>query len=535
MIPSKTRFSAVLCFLLAAAARAAFGGTVVSLNFDDETADQLAARPILEQRGLKATFVINSGRVGTSSYYMTAADIQAIQAAGHEIAGHTIDHVDLRPLSSADLQRQICDDRAALLALGLNVNDFAYPYGDYNAGVQAAVRACGYRSARSLGGIACANCAAAESVPPADPFAIRTPALYPAATALADMERTVTDAENAGGGWVPIVIHRVCDGCAPDAISPADLASFADFLLSRAVNGVAVRTMSEVLSSGGTPDNPTPALASISPTSAAAGGPAFTLAASGSGFLPGSVVRWNGQDRPTSFVSTARLNASIPASDVASPGSAAVTVFTPAPGGGTSASVSFAVTTVNPAPSVTALTPSRATAGSGGMVVSVSGAGFMAGTEVFWNGQRLSAVYLSSVQVNASLPAADLAAPTTATVTVLNAAPGGGSYSVSFVVEAQSAAVPALGGGGEARVYPNPWRADRDRGQGVVFDGLAPDSRILIYTLDGRSVRALTASGGRGTWDLNSDSGGKAASGLYLYLVTDSAGRRLRGTFAVVE
>jgi len=87
----------------------------------------------------------------------------------------------------------------------------------------------------------------------------------------------------------------------------------------------------------------TPTLASLSPNSALRGSPAFTLTVNGSNFNTGSVVRWNGVDRATSFVSTTRLTASIPASDLSVAGAASVTVFTPAPGGGMSNALSFTV------------------------------------------------------------------------------------------------------------------------------------------------------------------------------------------------
>ncbi|MDT7581067.1 MAG: galactose oxidase, partial [Pseudonocardiales bacterium] len=90
--------------------------------------------------------------------------------------------------------------------------------------------------------------------------------------------------------------------------------------------------------------NPVPALASLAPTSTAAGSPPFTLTVNGSNFLPISTVRWNGGDRTTAFVSATRLQASIPAADVASAGTAQVTVATPAPGGGISGAQAFTIT-----------------------------------------------------------------------------------------------------------------------------------------------------------------------------------------------
>ncbi len=81
---------------------------------------------------------------------------------------------------------------------------------------------------------------------------------------------------------------------------------------------------------------PLPTISSISPPAVIAGDPTFTLTVDGSGFAPGSMIRWNGANRTTTYVSLTRLTASIPASDVASTGTATVTVFNPAPGGGTS-------------------------------------------------------------------------------------------------------------------------------------------------------------------------------------------------------
>ncbi len=90
-----------------------------------------------------------------------------------------------------------------------------------------------------------------------------------------------------------------------------------------------------------TPDHLAPSAASLSPPSAVKGDPGFTLTVDGSGFDPGSVVRWNGADRPTTLVCPTRLSATIPAADLTSSGTAAVTVFNPAPGGGTSPDLTF--------------------------------------------------------------------------------------------------------------------------------------------------------------------------------------------------
>jgi hypothetical protein len=82
-----------------------------------------------------------------------------------------------------------------------------------------------------------------------------------------------------------------------------------------------------------------PAIASLAPSSVTAGAAAFTLTINGTNFISTSTVKWNGSNRPTSYVSATQLTASIAAADIATPTYAAVTVANPAPGGGTSASV----------------------------------------------------------------------------------------------------------------------------------------------------------------------------------------------------
>jgi subtilisin len=89
--------------------------------------------------------------------------------------------------------------------------------------------------------------------------------------------------------------------------------------------------------------NPMPLVTTMSPTAIVAGSSALTLTINGSKFLAGSVVRWNGTSRPTTFVSATQLQASIWAGDLAVPGTSNVTVFTPAPGGGASSPLTFVV------------------------------------------------------------------------------------------------------------------------------------------------------------------------------------------------
>ena len=87
---------------------------------------------------------------------------------------------------------------------------------------------------------------------------------------------------------------------------------------------------------------PPPTLTALSPSSATAGGPGFTLTTTGSNFVRGSVVRWNGANRTTTFVDSTQLTAGIPAADIASPGAAQV-VTAANPDGAVSNALKFTI------------------------------------------------------------------------------------------------------------------------------------------------------------------------------------------------
>ena len=187
---------------------------------------------------------------------------------------------------------------------------------------------------------------------------------------------------------------------------------------------------------GGTPpvtDNPVPTLTSISPTSTAVGGAAFALTVNGSNFISGSVVRWNGSGRATTFVSSAQLTATILASDITAAGTAQVTVFNPTPGGGTSAASTFTIG--NPVPTLTSLSPTSAAAGGAAFTLTVNGSNFISGSVVRWNGSGRATTFVGNTQLTAAILAGDIANAGTAQVTVFNPAPGGGTSSpLTFTV-----------------------------------------------------------------------------------------------------
>jgi hypothetical protein len=194
-------------------------------------------------------------------------------------------------------------------------------------------------------------------------------------------------------------------------------------------------------------NNPVPVISSLSPTSAAVGGAAFTLTVNGTGFTSGSTVRWNGATRTTNFVSATQLTAAIAAADIATASSVPVTVLTPAPGGGTSAAQTFSVT--NPAPTLTSLSPASALAGDGAFTLTVNGGNFVSGSTVRWNGAARTTSFVSATQLTAAIPAADVAGAGTPQVTVFTPTPGGGtSAAQTFTVSNPAPVLSGLAPGG---------------------------------------------------------------------------------------
>ena len=191
-------------------------------------------------------------------------------------------------------------------------------------------------------------------------------------------------------------------------------------------------------------NNPAPTATSLSPTSATAGGAAFTLTVNGTGFVSTSVVKFNGATKTTTFVSATQLTAAITAADIATAGTATVTVTNPAPGGGTSASVSFTINAAS-APTLTSLAPTSATVGGAAFTLTLTGTGFVAGATVnFGASPAITPSSVTSTQIVATIPAADISTAGTVNVTVTNPAGGGTSNAQTFTINNPAPTVTSL-------------------------------------------------------------------------------------------
>jgi hypothetical protein len=99
----------------------------------------------------------------------------------------------------------------------------------------------------------------------------------------------------------------------------------------------------------------------------------------------------------------------------------------------------------NPIPSLSKIEPSVAIVGSNAITITVTGRGMLSSSQVSWNGTMLTTTVNSSSEVQAQVPASSLATADTATVAVVNPAPGGGkSNELSFVVKSITTNVSVL-------------------------------------------------------------------------------------------
>lgn len=134
----------------------------VAITFDDAYAElEQEALPVLARNGQTATIYACPGLLGASSdsvlgdgglhegaTLMDAAALRRADAAGFAVESHSSTHPRLTSLDDARLIAEVAGSRGSLAeVLGREVRHFAYPFGNYDDRVAAAVAAAGYESA----------------------------------------------------------------------------------------------------------------------------------------------------------------------------------------------------------------------------------------------------------------------------------------------------------------------------------------------------------------------------------------------------
>ena len=172
-------------------------------------------------------------------------------------------------------------------------------------------------------------------------------------------------------------------------------------------------------------------ISSLFPNSAITGGPSFVLTVNGTDFPSGSIVTWDGADRPTTFVSSSRVDAAIGADDLVLGREVAIDVRDPA--GGYGDTHLFEVR--NPAPALASISPWATSGGGDSFEVTLVGSGFISRSAAWYDGAAKPTTYVSATELKATLSTADLDQAGYFQLSVKNPWPGGGtSGSESFRV-----------------------------------------------------------------------------------------------------
>lgn len=118
---------------------------VACFIFDDcPVEDYTAVKPILDGKGVKGGFAFPSNYPGSNAQYMSWANVQALQAAGHEILSHSLNHGHLDTFADPDMSLETTianiNNKAAYEAHGITIRGHAYTFGEHNATIRRLVR-----------------------------------------------------------------------------------------------------------------------------------------------------------------------------------------------------------------------------------------------------------------------------------------------------------------------------------------------------------------------------------------------------------
>ncbi len=164
-----------------------------------------------------------------------------------------------------------------------------------------------------------------------------------------------------------------------------------------------------------------PRIARLSPDAATAGTGPLSLVVQGENLEDGAQVLWDGTPLATTFGSATLLTATVPAANLASPGTAQITVQNP---GGTELTSNPATFVIeSPQPLITGLSPARAFVNQGPLTLHVYGQNFLPGAQLLWNGDPLPTTRLSSTHLRATVPASNLTVVRSVLIAVQNPGP----------------------------------------------------------------------------------------------------------------
>lgn len=218
----------------------------VLITFDDGYDDVYEeAFSYMNPRNMPANaYVITDYIGGGAGAYMTAAQLQEMDAAGWAICNHTTNHPNLTTKTEAEQETILGDARTALNALGLTrcSSHVAYPSGQYNADTLTAMANLGMLTGRTVGG---------------DPAIMPDFSLYEITSFLINEATTLQDAKDFVDGLIAtgrvgtVYLHYLTvSGAGVNEWSISNFRAWIDYILQKKLVSLTIDQFYTLLSTG---------------------------------------------------------------------------------------------------------------------------------------------------------------------------------------------------------------------------------------------------------------------------------------------
>lgn len=212
-------------------------GAVVSFTFDDIPASAASeGARALEDANVRGTFYVCAGlfdQEGHMGRFANEAEIRGLIERGHEVAGHTYQHIDCHRSSSQTLEMDLDRNDSQLTKIGAQQDHFAYPYGEVSP---RAKRQLAERYA-SLRGVHKGLVRSGSDLNQLPSVGIEGP--DGEATAKAWIDRAITEK-----AWLILYTHDVRDQPSPWGCTPQALRNLISYAQS---NGAVAQPLGQVL------------------------------------------------------------------------------------------------------------------------------------------------------------------------------------------------------------------------------------------------------------------------------------------------
>lgn len=234
--------------------------------------------------------------------------------------------------------------------------------------------------------------------------------------------------------------------------------------------------------------NPLPEITSMTPAIAQRGSGELQISIEGDKFIRTTKVFFENHLLDSTFVDNRRLNVMIPPKLLLKAGTFKISATNPAPEGGISEGMNFTIN--NPVPTITAIEPAEAIAGTQGFTLNIHGVGFFDDTEIYFGEVKKSATYINNSKLQMELTSEDLRTHGKYEIIAHNLAPGGGnSNRVIFTVKNPL----------EVKIT-SPWDGEEiNRAKAIVKGTFKSDIRDIGITVNG-----ITAEIRENEWVANS-------------------------------